>query len=368
MTRAGGLARGASTPRRCSAASTGWSAASCPTSRDTSQAPQPPSPRAERGDRRGAGRRRSAACAARRTRRRGTRAGQHAGAARGAAAAQAGAQAGRRRTPVERATIEIVALLFQSILTEDAHPGHGARLVRAPADAGAARGRQRARLLRHHRPSGAPADRPHGRVRDGLRLVAAAPSATLLEKEIKRVVQVVEAYPDTGRRVFQTVLTEFEKFLEHYFRNENEASQQGRLAGRSRSSSARRWRSSTRSSCARCSTRCRCRKACASSCSRSGPTCWRRPRSSRRSRRRDQGDEARRRRPDLVGQRQGLARRARRGDPPPAAAAEDAARRHGRRPACRCRKQDEHIQRSTTRSPPRSPPRRRRSRTSGSRS
>jgi hypothetical protein len=49
----------------------------------------------------------------------------------------------------------------------------------------------------------------------------------VLEKEIKRVVQVVEAYPDTGRRVFQTVLTEFEKFLEHYFRNENEASRKG---------------------------------------------------------------------------------------------------------------------------------------------
>jgi hypothetical protein len=49
----------------------------------------------------------------------------------------------------------------------------------------------------------------------------------ILEKEIKRVVQVVEAYPDTGRRVFQTVLTEFEKFLEHYFRNENEASKKG---------------------------------------------------------------------------------------------------------------------------------------------
>jgi len=48
-----------------------------------------------------------------------------------------------------------------------------------------------------------------------------------LEKEIKRVVQVVEAYPDTGRRVFQTVLTEFENFLEHYFKNENEASRRG---------------------------------------------------------------------------------------------------------------------------------------------
>jgi len=48
-----------------------------------------------------------------------------------------------------------------------------------------------------------------------------------LDKEVKRIVQVVEAYPDTGRRVFQTVLTEFEKFLEHYFKNENEASKRG---------------------------------------------------------------------------------------------------------------------------------------------
>ena len=41
------------------------------------------------------------------------------------------------------------------------------------------------------------------------------------------MVQVVEAYPDTGRRVFQTVLVEFEKFLEHYFKNENEATRKG---------------------------------------------------------------------------------------------------------------------------------------------
>jgi len=40
-------------------------------------------------------------------------------------------------------------------------------------------------------------------------------------------VQVVEAYPDTGRRVFQTVLIEFEKYLEHYFKNENEMTKRG---------------------------------------------------------------------------------------------------------------------------------------------
>jgi hypothetical protein len=48
-----------------------------------------------------------------------------------------------------------------------------------------------------------------------------------LEREIKRVVQVVEAYPDTGRRVFQSVLSEFEKFLDHWFKNENEATKKG---------------------------------------------------------------------------------------------------------------------------------------------
>jgi hypothetical protein len=48
-----------------------------------------------------------------------------------------------------------------------------------------------------------------------------------LHKEIKRIVQVIEAYPDTGRRVFLTVMTEFEKFLETYFRDQNQASRKG---------------------------------------------------------------------------------------------------------------------------------------------
>ncbi|MCH6093022.1 DUF1631 domain-containing protein, partial [Salmonella enterica] len=52
-------------------------------------------------------------------------------------------------------------------------------------------------------------------------------SEDALHDEIKRVVQVVEAYPDTGRRVFQTVLGEFERFLETYFRDQNQASRMG---------------------------------------------------------------------------------------------------------------------------------------------
>ena len=122
----------------------------------------------ERGDRRSAGRRRSATHADDH-RCRQPRRPQHAGDARGAASKEAGAEgrgrdAGRARHDRDR----------RAAVPE--HPdgrrdsGDGSRLVRAPADAGAARRRLRARLLRDRRASGAPPDRPHGLVRDGLRL------------------------------------------------------------------------------------------------------------------------------------------------------------------------------------------------------
>ncbi len=38
----------------------------------------------------------------------------------------------------------------------------------------------------------------------------------VLEAEIKRVVQVIEQYPETGRRVFQLVYDEFDKFLSRF--------------------------------------------------------------------------------------------------------------------------------------------------------
>ncbi len=128
-------------------------------------------------------------------------------------------------TPVERATIEIVALLFQSILTEE----------RIPAAVRVWFARLQMPVLRvaiSEPDFFATTDHPARRLIDRMGACvmgfdAAAHAGDLLEKEIKRVVQVVEAYPDTGRRVFQTVLTEFEKFLENYFRNENEASRKG---------------------------------------------------------------------------------------------------------------------------------------------
>ena len=129
-------------------------------------------------------------------------------------------------TPVERATIEIVALLFQSILMEDAIPASVrvwfARL-QMPVLRVAVSEPDFFATVEH------PARRLIDRMGSCVMGFDSSSRAVgdILEKEIKRVVQVVEAYPDTGRRVFQTVLTEFEKFLEHYFRNENEASKKG---------------------------------------------------------------------------------------------------------------------------------------------
>jgi hypothetical protein len=136
-------------------------------------------------------------------------------------------------TPAERATIEIVAMMFQSILTEE----------RIPATVRVWFARLQMPVLRvavSEPDFFAAADHPARRLIDRMGACvmgfntaqhsgpgAERASSDALEREIKRVVQVVEAYPDTGRRVFATVLTEFEKFLDHYFENENQASKRG---------------------------------------------------------------------------------------------------------------------------------------------
>ena len=135
--------------------------------------------------------------------------------------------------PAERATIEIVAMMFQSILTEE----------RIPATVRVWFARLQMPVLRvavSEPDFFAAADHPARRLIDrmgacvmgfntaqGGSAGSERASSDALEREIKRVVQVVEAYPDTGRRVFSTVLTEFEKFLDHYFENENQASKRG---------------------------------------------------------------------------------------------------------------------------------------------
>lgn len=128
-------------------------------------------------------------------------------------------------TPEERATIEIVALMFQSIFAED-HIPPALRVWIA---------RLQMPVLRvavTEPDFFATLDHPARRLIDRMGAVVlgfgggAQELSDALEKEIKRVVQVVEAYPDTGRRVFQTVLTEFEKFIEQYFSNRDEPTRQ----------------------------------------------------------------------------------------------------------------------------------------------
>jgi hypothetical protein len=132
-------------------------------------------------------------------------------------------------TPVERATIEIVALLFQAILQEEKLPAAVrvwfARL-QMPVLRVAVSEPDFFATISH--PARVLIDRMGSCV---MGFVSGAKEGDAhddaLHKEIKRIVQVVEAYPDTGRRVFQTVLTEFERFLDNYFRNQNEASRKG---------------------------------------------------------------------------------------------------------------------------------------------
>ena len=129
-------------------------------------------------------------------------------------------------SPAQRATIEIVALLFQSILTEDKIPA-GMRVWFA---------RLQMPVLRvaiSEPDFFATTDHPARRLIDRMGAcvmgfdVSSRTVGDALDKEIKRIVQVVEAYPDTGRRVFQTVLNEFERFLQNYFEKENEATRKG---------------------------------------------------------------------------------------------------------------------------------------------
>src|SRR4029450_3052565 len=97
-------------------------------------------------------------------------------------------------TPVERATIEIVALLFQSILTEE----------RIPATVRVWFARLQMPVLRvavGEPDFFATTDHPARRLIDRMGSCVMGFDSTskavgdILEKEIKRVVQVVEAYP-----------------------------------------------------------------------------------------------------------------------------------------------------------------------------
>jgi hypothetical protein len=116
-------------------------------------------------------------------------------------------------TSSEKATIEIVALMFQSILAEDRIPPAVrvwfARL-QMPVLRVAISEPEFFGSLQH------PARRLIDRMGSCVLGFDATISGGALEIEIKRIVQVIEQYPETGRRVFQLVYDEFQKFLSKF--------------------------------------------------------------------------------------------------------------------------------------------------------
>ncbi|RYX96858.1 MAG: DUF1631 domain-containing protein [Comamonadaceae bacterium] len=120
----------------------------------------------------------------------------------------------------EKATIEIVALMFQSILAEDRIPPTirvwFARL-QMPVLRVALAEPEFFGTLQH------PARRLIDRMGSCVLGFDVAVTGGAMEIEIKRIVQVIEQYPETGRRVFQLVYDEFEKFLSRFLSEQGSA-------------------------------------------------------------------------------------------------------------------------------------------------
>ena len=114
-------------------------------------------------------------------------------------------------TKSEKATIEIVALMFQAILQEDRIPP-GIRVwfarLQMPVLRVALEEPDFFGTLDH--PARQLIDRMGSCV---MGFDASGVQGGSLEGEIKRVVQVIEQYPETGKRVYQLVYEEFQKFL-----------------------------------------------------------------------------------------------------------------------------------------------------------
>lgn len=117
-------------------------------------------------------------------------------------------------TVTEKATIEIVALMFQAILAEERIPA-GVRVwfarLQMPVLRVALDEPEFFGTLQH--PARQLIDRMGSCV---LGFDASGVQGSAMEAEVRRVVQVIEQYPETGRRVFQLVLEEFKKFLSRF--------------------------------------------------------------------------------------------------------------------------------------------------------
>ena len=129
-------------------------------------------------------------------------------------------------TALERSTIEIVALLFQSILTEE----------RIPASLRVWFARLQMPVLRVAMSEAdflSNLDHPARHLIDRMGSSVMGFGGELaevdadIESEFSRIVQVVEAYPDSGRTVFEMVLKELDAFLEKHFRENKATSRKG---------------------------------------------------------------------------------------------------------------------------------------------
>lgn len=120
----------------------------------------------------------------------------------------------KAETKTEKATIEIVALMFQAILQEDRIPP-GIRVwfarLQMPVLRVALEEPDFFGTLNH--PARQLIDRMGSCV---MGFDASGIQSGALETEIKRVVQVIEQYPETGKRVYQLVYEEFQKFLSKF--------------------------------------------------------------------------------------------------------------------------------------------------------
>ena len=128
----------------------------------------------------------------------------------------------------EKATIEIVALMFQAILAEE----------RIPATVRVWFARLQIPVLRlalAERDFFASVEHPARQLIDRMGACALGfdvgnIAGSQLEREIKRIVQVIEQYPETGRRVYQLVFEEFKKFLGRSLTRSGSALQAATLA------------------------------------------------------------------------------------------------------------------------------------------
>jgi len=114
----------------------------------------------------------------------------------------------------EKAIIEIVALMFQAILAEERIPA-GIRVwfarLQMPVLRVALEDPDFLGSAEH--PARALIDRMGSCV---MGFDASGVQGAAMEAEVKRVVQVIEQYPETGKKVYQIVYAEFQKFLSKF--------------------------------------------------------------------------------------------------------------------------------------------------------